>query len=286
LDSPGIHYILYIVASAEHDAAGMQHELEILHNSDTLFQRGAAEHERNTAFSLGQFKKARELTQRAVAIAERAGAKEAAIWNESWPALPEALAGNLVTARQETKAVLARSRIKPVEVRSAFVLGLAGDRSGAERLASDLAQLYPEDTLMQAVTLPTIRAILDLQGGTEESGEKAMHALAPSLHYELAAPYFGAPPLFHLYIRGLACLRAQQPGAAAIEFQKILAHPGLVAGTIIEPLTRLQLARAYAMSGDVAKAKAAYQDFLTLWKDADPDIPILKQAKAEYAEVQ
>jgi hypothetical protein len=159
-------------------------------------------------------------------------------------------------------------------------------RVAADRLASDLAQRYPQDTLMRAVTLPTIRAIIALQSGTAKNGEKALTALAPTAPYELATPYFGAPPLFHLYIRGLAYIRANQPRSAVIEFQKILAHPGIIGGTIIEPLTRLQLARAYAMSGNPAKAQASYQDFLTLWKDADPDIPILKQAKAEYARLQ
>ena len=285
-DSPYMHYLLHIVASVEHDAAGMERERDLLSKSDALFQRGAAENERNTALSLGQFKKARELTQRAVTIAEGAGAREAALWNQAWPILPTALVGDLVTARRQAKAALAISKIKPVAVRSAFVLALARDRSGAERLAAELAQRYPHDTLMQAVTLPTIRAIIALQSGTENASEKAIAALASSAAYELAAPYFGSPPLFHLYIRGLAYLDAHQPGSAIPEFEKMLAHPGMVGGTIMEPLTHLQLARAYAMSGDTAKAKAEYQDFLTVWKDADPDIPILKQAKAEYAKLQ
>jgi eukaryotic-like serine/threonine-protein kinase len=284
-DSPWMHSLLYYVAAVEHDGPGMERQLEILRKSDALFQRGAAEYERNTAFAAGQFKKGRELSQRAMTIAEGAGAREAALWNQAWPALPEALVGNFVVARRQAKAALAISKIKPVEVRSAFVLGLAGDTSGADRLASDLAQRYPQDTLMRAVTLPTIRAIIALQSGTE-AGEKAITALAPTASYELAAPYFGTPPLFHLYIRGLAYLDANQPRSAVLEFQKTLAHPGISGGTIIDPLTRLQLARAYAMSGDATKAKAAYQDFLTLWKDADPDIPILKQAKAEYAQLQ
>jgi DNA-binding winged helix-turn-helix (wHTH) protein/tetratricopeptide (TPR) repeat protein len=130
LESPFLHYELYIVASADHDAAGMEHELEILRKSDALWQRGAAEHERNTAFSFGQFRKARELTQRAVAIAEGAGALEAVLWNQAWPALPEALVGNLVVAKRQAEAAVVVSKIKPVEVRSAFVLGLAADTSG------------------------------------------------------------------------------------------------------------------------------------------------------------
>jgi eukaryotic-like serine/threonine-protein kinase len=141
------------------------------------------------------------------------------------------------------------------------------------------------DTLMRAVTLPTIRAIIALQNGTENAGEKAVTSLAATAPYELATS-FPSPPLFHLYIRGVAYLHANQPRTAVFEFQKILAHPGIVANSIIDPLTRLQLARAYAMSGDATEAKSAYQDFLTLWKDADPDIPILKQAKAEYAQLQ
>ena len=286
LDNPFIHHMLYHVASAEQDTAGMDRELAILRNSDVLFQRGAAENERNTALCAGQFTKARQLNQRAMTIAEGAGAREAAFWNQAWLAVSEALVGNSAVARRQAKAALAQSRVKTVEVRSAFALGLAGDTSEAERLASDLAHRYPQDTLMQAVTLPTIRAIIDLQSRKAKDPEKAIAELAATASYEYTSASFPSPLLFHVYIRGIAYLEANQPHSAVFEFQKIIAHPGLVANSIIEPLTRLQIARAYAMSGDVTKSKPAYHDFLTLWKDADPDIPILKQAKAEYAKLK
>jgi eukaryotic-like serine/threonine-protein kinase len=282
-DNPFIHHVLYFVASAEHDTAGMEREATVLRDSDVLFQRGAAENERNTALCSGQFTMARQLNQRAMTIAEGAGAREPALWNEASLALSEALVGNFVVARRQANAALARSRAKTVEVRSAFALGLAGDRITADHLASDLARRYPQDTLMRSVTLPTIRAIISMHSGKAKDREKAIAELATAAPYEFTSASFPSPLLFHVYIRGVAYLDARQPHSAVVEFQKIITHLGLVANSIIEPLTRLQLARAYAMSGDATKAKASYQEFLALWKDADPDIPIFKQAKAEYA---
>jgi hypothetical protein len=136
---------------------------------------------------------------------------------------------------------------------------------------------------MRSVTLPTIRAIISMRSGKAKDREKAIAELATAAPYEFTSASFPSPLLFHVYIRGVAYLDACQPHSAVVEFQKIITHLGLVANSIIEPLTRLQLARAYAMSGDATKAKASYQEFLALWKDADPDIPIFKQAKAEYA---
>ena len=165
-------------------------------------------------------------------------------------------------------------------------MGLAGDATQAKRLADDLSKRFPEDTIVQFNYLPTIHAAAALQGHNAGKATEALGAAAP---YELGAPSLFPQFNFSLlpvYVRGEAYLAAHQGRAAAAEFQKIIDHPGIVLNQLIGALAHLQLGRAYAMQGDTAKARTAYQDFLTLWKDADPDIPILIQAKAEYAKLQ
>jgi predicted Zn-dependent protease len=137
--------------------------------------------------------------------------------------------------------------------------------------------------LIQGYWLPTIRAAIELSGG---KGELAVELLRSTVSYELGEPPLMTSCLYPVYVRGEAYLRAQEGEAAKAEFQKIIQHRGIVQNCPVGALARLGLARAYKLSGDTAKAHAAYADFLTLWKDADPDIPILKQAKAEYAKLQ
>jgi len=181
----------------------------------------------------------------------------------------EALVGNMSLARQQAQAALALSTGREVEGISAIALGVAGDVAQATRLAADLAKRFPEGTRTQ-FHVTTIHAATALQEG---SATKAIEALAPSAPYELSS---SGRPLYPVYLHGVG----------ATEFQKILDHRGIVLNSPIGALAHLQLGRAYAMQGDTAKAKAAYQDFLALWKDADPDIPILKEAKAEYAKLK
>jgi len=191
----------------------------------------------------------------------------------------EALVGNMSLARQQAQAALALSTGREVEGISAIALGVAGDAAQATRLAADLAKRFPEGTRTQ-FHVTTIHAATALQEG---SATKAIEALAPSAPYELSS---SGRPLYPVYLHGEAYAAAHQGSAAAAEFQKILDHRGIVLNSPIGALAHLQLGRAYAMQGDTAKAKAAYQDFLALWKDADPDIPILKEAKAEYAKLK
>jgi hypothetical protein len=151
-------------------------------------------------------------------------------------------------------------------------------------MAADLARRFPEDTIVQFNYLPSIHAAIALQEG---SASRAIEALVPATPYELGS--CGWPftfVLYPIYLRGEAYVAAQQGSAAAAEFQKILDHPSVVVNEPIGSLAHLGMARASALSGESAKSRAAYQDFLTLWKDADPDIPILKQAKSEYAKLQ
>jgi len=284
-DNPDIHIWLYMVAFLERDTAGMEREADAVRKSDLAYQSYIAYHESDTAAFIGQFAKARELTQHAASIAESGGDEGSAVDWQARSALREALVGNLGTAKRQARAALAISKNKYVEVNAALALGLAGDAIGADRLSTDLAQRYARDTLLQSVAVPSIRAVAALQPGKSRGGDNAIRALEATGTYELALSEL-APPLFHLYIRGLAFLDANQAPSAAIEFQKILDHPGIVQNNIIGALAHLQIGRAYAMSGDTTKAKAAYQDFLTLWKDADPGIPILKEARSEYAKLQ
>jgi eukaryotic-like serine/threonine-protein kinase len=165
-------------------------------------------------------------------------------------------------------------------------LAQAGDSYRAEKLAEDLARRFPLDTLINAYWLPTIRAAIQLAQNHPANAIELLQAAAP---YELGVARStadGAAALHPVYVRGQAYLMLRRGEEAAAEYQKFLDHRALVRNYPLGALAHLGLARAYALSGDIAKERAAYKDFLTLWKDADPDIPILKEAKAEYAKLQ
>jgi predicted Zn-dependent protease len=176
-------------------------------------------------------------------------------------------------------AALGISNGRNVQPEAAMTLAFAGDAVRAQMLADDLGKRFPEDTLVQFNYLPILHAQLALSRNDSSKAIEALQAAAP---YELGKPGW----LYPVYVRGQAYLAAHQGTEAGSEFQKILDHRGIVLSDPIRALAHLQLGRAYVLQGDTAKAKAAYQDFLTLWKDADLDIPILKQAKTEYAKLQ
>ena len=224
---------------------------------------------------------------RASDLAQQAPHREKAAVFETRAALWEAFYGNAPTAKPAAMAALALAKNREVQYGAALALAIAGDSSQAQTLTNDLESSFPEDTSVKFSYLPTVRAFLALNHGDPA---KAIELLQVAVPYELGQPrstqtgFFGA--LYPVFARGQAYLVARQGAEAAREFQKILDRPGIMIGDPIGVLAHLQLGRAYAMQGDIAKAKAAYEDFLTLWKDADPDIPILKQAKAEYAKLQ
>jgi predicted Zn-dependent protease len=220
-----------------------------------------------------------------MASAERAEEKETAALYESDAALREALLGNAAEARQRAAAALSLPRGRDVQYGAALALAFAGDATRAHALANDLVKRWPDDTIVKFNYLPTIRAQLALNRNDASQAIEVLQAVAP---YELGLPGTAAfsPGLYPVYVRGEAYLAGHQGSEAAAEFQKILDHRGVVLNEPIGALAHLQLGRAYAMSGDTAKSRTAYQDFFALWKDADPDIPILKQAKAEYAKLQ
>ncbi|HXJ92493.1 MAG TPA: serine/threonine-protein kinase [Terriglobia bacterium] len=323
LDAPPLHYTLYQVDFLQHDAEGMEREAAALMGKPG-YEDGMLDTESDTAAYAGQFVKARELTRRAADSAQRADEKEAAAGYEAEGALREALVGNKVQARQQAQTALVLSDGRDVQAISALAVGLAADFVQAMRLANDLSQRFPKDTIVQSQYLPMIHASTILGGGNaSKEADKAIEALAAAAPYEL-----GGPPeliaLYPVYLRAQAYLAGHQGAAAASEFQKIFDRPGVVVNEPIGALAHLGLGRAYALEAGVdvtpsggrlsrllkrlggrephnapspgsfselqpsdalAKARTAYQDFFAPWKDADPDIPILKEAKAEYAKL-
>jgi tetratricopeptide (TPR) repeat protein len=199
-------------------------------------------------------------------------------------AVREAEFGNMAAAKRDVSAALALAPGRDVKVLSALALARVGDVARAKAMVEQLENSDPLNTVLKLYWLPTLKAAIELHGGNSAQALLSVEAAAP---YELGGP----PPiqegtLYPAYLRGEAYLAAHNSGAAATEFQKFIDHRGIVINFPLGALAHLGLARAYALSGDTAKAKTAYQDFLTLWKEADPDIPILKEAKAEYAKLQ
>jgi tetratricopeptide (TPR) repeat protein len=281
LDSPWVPLVLYVVNFLEHDAAGMERQ------AASVTQPGLEDQilflESETAADGGELAKSRELTRRAADSAQRAGETETAAEFQAHASIREALVGNIALSKQQAQAAIAMANGKQVEAFSAIALGLAGDSAQAAQLAGDIGKRFPEDTIVQFDYLPMIHAASALRSG--DAG-KAVEALAAAAPYELGEANSGFTfALYPVYLRGEAYVAAKQGAAAVVEFQKILGHPGVVQNEVIAALAHLGLGRAYALAGDSANAKTAYQDFFALWKNADPDIPILQQAKAEYAKL-
>ena len=241
--------------------------------------------EADTAASFGHLKQAREFSRQAADSAVRAGENETAATYRAVSALREALFGDAENARQQIAIAKRHSTGRDLDYGVALASEFAGDARTAQAMTDDLARQFPEDTIVQFNYQPTLRAKLALLYSEPQHALDVLRASAP---YELGLPafsFYNWPNLYPVYVRGEAYLAVRQGREAAGEFQKILNHRGVVLNEPIGALAHLQLGRAYALSGDTTKAKAAYQDFLTLWKDADPDIPILRQAKLEYAKL-
>jgi eukaryotic-like serine/threonine-protein kinase len=236
----------------------------------------------DTEAYFGRLARARDFSRRAMDAAVRSDSKETgAIWQAN-AALREAEFGNAAAAKQKVDAALTLAPGRDVRVLAAMTLARAGDTARAKSIVEQLEKSEATNTMLKLYWLPTIHAAIELSGGNASQTLISLEAAAP---YDLGGPQpFGN--LYPVYVRGLAYLAARNGAAAAGEFQKILDHRGIVLNFPLGALAHLQLGRAYALSGDTAKAKTAYRDFLTLWKDADAEIPILKEAKAEYARLQ
>ena len=242
--------------------------------------------EADTVAYSGRLKEARELSRRAMDAAARVGEKDPPAMYLATSGLREAWFGNADEAQSRVALALKRSGSRDVLYFAALAFAYSREDARARALADDLGKRFPEDTIVQFNYLPTLRAKLALNKG---NASEAIESLRTAVPYELGVSTscpFTWTPMYPVFVRGEAYLAARQGSEAAAEFQKILNHPGVVLNQPIGALARLGLARAYVLQGDTVKAKAAYQDFLTLWKNADPDIPVLQQAKAEYIKLQ
>jgi len=286
IEIPMLALLRYDIAFLKSDSGGMQREV-----AGARGKSGAEElisdHQAFALAYTGQLQEATKVLRRASDLAQQAAHREEAAVFETRAALWEAFYGNALAAKPAAMKALALAKNREVQYGAALALAIAGDSSQAQTLTNDLESSFPEDTSVKFNYLPTVRAFLALN---RRDPAKAIELLQVAVPYELGQPrssqtgFFGA--LYPIYARGQAYLAARRGAEAAKEFQKILDHPGITVGDPIGVLAHVQLGRAYAMQGDTTKAKAAYQDFLTLWRDADRDIPILKQAKAEYAKLQ
>jgi class 3 adenylate cyclase/tetratricopeptide (TPR) repeat protein len=278
LDSPYLRVRLYELAFLQNDVAAMAQHVSWAADKPGI-EEEMLENESDTMAYFGQLRKSREYLHRAVASAQRSEDTGAAAVYESGAAIREALFGNAEEARRRAAAALAFSNDRPVQSRVALGLALAGDLAHAQELVDDLAKRFPENTTVQFTYVPMIRAQLALNRNNAGKAIELLQAAAP---YELGI----AGGLYPVYVRGNAYVTAHEGSEAAAEFQEILNHRGIIVNEPVGALAHLGLGRAYAVQGDTAKARAAYQNFLTLWKDADPDIPILIAAKAEYAKLK
>jgi DNA-binding winged helix-turn-helix (wHTH) protein/tetratricopeptide (TPR) repeat protein len=285
LDFPDAHVVRYGVAAAQGDAAEMRRQMDWAKGKAGIEDILLDEQADTEAFH-GRLGEAREFSRRAIESAQRAAKGEtAALWRMN-EALREAEFGNSQVARHGAVAAMVLASTRDVQTLAALALAQSGNAEQAKKMSDDLAQRYPLDTLINGYWLPTIRAAIELD---HNNPAEAIKLLQGAASYELGTDYLtaaAAAPLHPVYLRGVAYLRLRRGKEAAAEYQKFVDHWGAVRNFPLGALARLGLARAYAMQGDSAKAHIAYQDFLTLWKDADPDIPILKQAKAEYAKLQ
>jgi serine/threonine protein kinase/tetratricopeptide (TPR) repeat protein len=285
LDGISLHLNLYALAFFQGNAAAIKQQ------ADWAIGKPGAEDwmlslESDTEAWSGRLKNARELSRQAVETARRSDEKEpAALWQAN-VAIREALVGNANVARQNAAAAVALAPgSRDAEAQAALAYALASDAKHAHSLADDLAKRFPRDTVVQSVWLPTIGAQIETGRKNPVRSIEFLQTAAP---YELGMISGNAPNscLYAVYVRAQTYLSAHQGQFAAAEFQKILDHRGLLWNCATGPLARLGLARTRVLQGDTAKARAAYQDFLTLWKDADADIPVLIAAKSEYAKLK
>jgi tetratricopeptide (TPR) repeat protein len=283
LEAPELAAQRYDIAFLKGDASALKREEDLAQSTaDDLVigRRGFV-----LAYS-GRLKEAKSMAQRAADLNHEPGQRGKKALFELGPALWDAFFGNVSAAKKTVTAAL-DAQDRDVEYGAAFALALSGESARSRALAKDLETRFPEDTGAKYFYLPAIRALLELNRGEPS---KAVDLLEVSRPVDRGVPPSIAPafigPFYTVYVRGLAHLAAHQGPEAAAEFQKIIDGRNIVVSDPVGALARLQIGRAFVLSGDKTKAKTAYQDFLTLWKDADPDVPILKQAKTEFAKLQ
>jgi tetratricopeptide (TPR) repeat protein len=282
VDSPWVALIVYMLDFLQHDAVGMEQQAAAAMGipgieDQMLFL------ESETAACGGEFTKARELTRRAVDSARRAQEKETAAEYLGHNAVREAIVGRSAAAREDAQSAIAETNGKNAEGFSAIAFALTGDAANANRLIEDLRTRFSQDTFVQFDYLPMARAGLALTTGNAANAIAALTVASP---YELGHTNNDFTfALYPVYLRGENYLAAKDGSAAITEFQKILDNLSVVGNEPIGALAYLGLGRAHGLTGDSAKAKSAYQHFFDLWKNADPDLPVLKQARLEHAKL-
>ena len=285
LDPAEDHLTLYQIHFLEHDAPAMQKDVAWAagkpgYEDQLLFEDSV------TSASAGALRRSRELNDRAILSAQRAHKTEVAADYRAQAAFCEALFGNVAQAKSQAAAALALSRGRDVEPAAALAFAFSGDTGRAQSLADDLAKRFPDDTIVQDLYVPAIRAEIEI---IHSEPSRAVHTLEVSSPYKLgSSPYeLGTPTrLSPAFFRGTAFLAGKDAVSAESQFQEVLDHPGTVLNRSLVTLAHLELARAEALAHHKDKARADYEDFFTLWKDADSDIPILKQARAEYEKLR
>jgi len=282
--TPDLLVLPYVIAFYRGDRAAMERAASAAKASTEAADWMTYTEASVLAYS-GHLQQARARIRQAMNLSQQAHQPERAGMFQAGGAVREAFFGNDREDRESASAALDLSRSRDVEYGAAFALAVSGDAAGSQALAKDLEERFAEDTCVKFTYLPVHRALLALTQRDPSTAIEQLHAAAP---YDLAVPcsgfgYFGN--LYAPYVRGQAFLSAHRYAEAATEFQKILDHPGIVFTDPVRTLARLQLGRSLASAGDKVKARAAYDDFLALWKEADQDIPVLKQAKAEYTKL-
>jgi eukaryotic-like serine/threonine-protein kinase len=280
-DFPVLHNLLYQIAFVQGDSAAMQEH--VLWSAGKPSEYGMDRLQAEGAAHVGKLEKARQFYQRSIELAQHQHLVEPAGLTAALEALTEAQFGNVVRARERAREALGMVHSADSYGIAGQALAFSGDFRQAQAAADELNRRFPKDTLIQSLSIPIIRGTVEIERGDPRAAIESLRQAAP---YEMAGPRSYKVPYAAIYVRGLAYLRAKQGHEAAAEFQKILDHPGVWPVSPLRALAVLGLARAQALAGDTASARKAYQDFLALWKDADPDIPILRQAKAEYAKLQ
>jgi eukaryotic-like serine/threonine-protein kinase len=280
-----LHDDMYMIAFLEGNTEEMKRQVDVVTGKPGIEDRLLSTESETEAFH-GRLEKARAFSRQAVQSALRADLKEtAALWQLD-SALREAEFGNTERARQQVKAGLAIASTRDVQTLAALTLACTGDLARARILSDELQRQNPVNTMLNHYWLPVVRAYLEIRGGRPAQALKFLEDAAP---YDLAFPqpqFSEGGLLYPAYVRGQAYLALHQGEKAVAEFQKFPDHRTMVANFPLASLARFGRARAFAVQGDAAKARTAYQDFFALWEDADPDIPILKEAKAEYAKLQ
>ncbi|HEX4380621.1 MAG TPA: protein kinase [Candidatus Acidoferrum sp.] len=279
LDAPSLHSLLYQIAFTENDAAGMAKQVA-WGKGQVGIEDNYLQGESGTNAYFGRMTKSRDFARRAADSAVSAGEKETAAGYIGGAAVRDALNGDKTRAGELAAATLALSKGRDAQPLVAMAYALTNDSTRAQSLADDLSRRFPQDTVVQGIYLPSIRAQIALN---HADPQKALDALSPYEKYDRAT---WALSLIQIYIRGEALLAQKKGQAAAAEFQKLIDNRSVNPNDSYPALAHLGLGRAYALSGDTAKARTAYQDFFAIWKDADPDLPLLKQAKSEYAKLQ